>query len=268
MLITLPLILVSLLITYLLFRKFKVFTIISFITLPVMLSPLWYSFGYFEWFRWVKIYSLVAIILFIYLTRFEGFHENKKIINFIYFLLSLNIFEAVVKDLNNMDLSSVFNIIVGLLLILFLWLPTYDRSRGTPLDFLSSKLTLPWIVTYTIWNWLFVYSEYIEFSLKHIFVLSVPIIINFFIKNTWLQARAITLGSYIIFSFSTNPYLEGYFPVTTYNDSLALTLSTINLIFFIFYLAIYSSNKEVIVKNTFLKRHKLILNFLLHLIKR
>lgn len=238
----------SLLISYEVFRRFKGFTLFFFIAVPLIVSPLWLTYDSLDWFKWIKTYSLAITVVAITLGRYKKFMNSIFLFNFIYLFLGINILEALVKDAYSFDIVSAMNIFIGLLLILSLIGSKHNLhiERTATKDLIAPKLTTTWILVYTLWNWVYIYAEYPEFSLKHLAVLAVPIIINFLKKGTWLQARAITLGFYVIVSITINPYVENWIPVIQYNETIALTIVVINLFILTFYRL--TLNKKIIKK--------------------
>ena len=157
--------------------------------------------------------------------------------NLVYVILGLNILEAVIKEALIINLPSALNILMGILIIFPLTDPQHNMhiSTSKERDFIVPKLTLQWIISYSIWNWSFIYYTFPEFALRHLAVLGAPFFINSIIKGTWLQARALSLSFYVLFSFTATPYIGSYFPVIEYNKTLALVIVILNLIFWICY---------------------------------
>lgn len=244
---TIPILFFSLIAVYFFFRHFKRFTLFFFILTPILLTPLWISYDFFGWFRWVKVYSLVAGVFFIFLARLPRFSQSKLIFNLVYLILGINILEAILKEASTFDLPSAINIFTGVLLILSLIDPNHNIyiSSTKERDFITPKLTFQWILVYSLWNWSFLYSVFPNFAFKHIAVLGAPLFIDFIMKGSWLQARALTLCFYVIFSFTTNPYLGSYFPTAKYNQNIALMITVFNLSFWIYYRFILLSQTQI-----------------------
>lgn len=257
MLITIFSFFIILSIAYQMFKVSKGLTLFFFILAPIIVTPLWMTYESLDWFKWVKAYSLAITVVAITLTKYEKFHSSKKLFNFIYAFLGINIIEALIKDLATLDFVSAINIFIGAILVISLidhdnkvHVDTNSKSK----DFITPKLDRNWIVVYTFWNWVYVYSQYPEFALKHIAVLSVPLLMELLNRGSWLQARAITLGFHVIVSLTVNPYLDQYIP--RLNPSYVLLprlIVLINLSFLAYslapnyknnYLNIYSKGKE------------------------
>ncbi len=237
---------VFLLLTYFLFRYFQNFTMLYFLLIQIFLTPYWYQNSNLEWFNWIKVYSVTLGIFFLYLIRVLNKHKTPKMIKIIYILLSINIFEAVLKEATLINLPSMLNIVTGLLLILFIWKTDKDYGSIYKKDLLTTRLTFPWIISYTIWNWCFVYTLYDDFSLIHIPILLAPIVIECFIRRTWLQARAITLGTYLTIYYLHRPFFTALLSTTLkVNYNICIALIIFNIIFFTLYF-LFSNKKKLI----------------------
>ena len=233
MLITVLSFLIILSIIYQVFKTSKGFTLLFFILTPLIVTPLWMTYESLDWFKWVKAYSLAIIIIAITLTKYKKFYSSKKLFNFIYAFLGINIIEALIKDLATLDFVSAINIFIGTVLVISLIgkdNKIYVDIKSKSKDLITPKLDQHWIIIYTLWNWIYVYGQYPEFALKHIAILAVPFFFELLTKGTWLQARAITLGFHVIFSITTNPYIDKYIPKLNPNlTSLPLVIVLINL---------------------------------------
>ena len=183
-------------------RRYKVAPYILFIILPIVLTPIWLDSG-LGWFRIAKVYSALAIAVFITLYRFN-FDLNKKpwALTVIAAMLAINIFEAVTQDLSQPDLANKWNAFAGFLNIttIYLW-STIKTDENKPHDMLWPGMTIGWIIAYDIWNVAFVYINFpntVSYTLWA--VLLAPTLAAIFIKKgTWLQARAYTLSLYMMY---------------------------------------------------------------------
>jgi len=223
--------------TYEILRRHRKFTTLFFIFAPLLLTGIWMNQEGMDWFKWAKIYSSALGALLINLTRYNKFSKNKKLFIIIYIVLGINMLEAVINDITHLDIPSLINIFIGSCLILtLLEKPTnLSVSRGKIKDFLAPNLNITWIICYNIWNWVYIYGEYPEFAMRHIFVLSFPLIIELFRRGSWLQARAFTLTIYLIISFTFPSYLGRFFTPMIYNKELSFKLVLVNLFIFALY---------------------------------
>ena len=140
--------------------------------------------------------------------------------------------------------ANYFNAAAGLLLIVTLakihtiHIHTGDRFR----DLEWKGMTLSWIIGYTLWNWVFVYLNLGESSILHIAVLGSALIVGIMHKERWLEARAITLGTYFII-FHSFPHLNPLPDVTGYNNPAGLLMSLIALGFMVVYTIFFVRRK-------------------------
>ena len=59
-----------------------------------------------------------------------------------------------------------------------------------------------WIVAYLVWNWNFVYGNFPENAMFHVMVLAACTIPGLLKPGLWIEARAYTLGGWMIYSFA------------------------------------------------------------------
>lgn len=271
MLITILSIFFILVVFYKLFKSSKNLTLIFFIVVPFICSFFWLTYDSLDWFKWVKAYSLAIIVVAITITKYKKFYNSKKIFNFIYAFLAINIIEALIKDFASLNFTSIINIFIGSVLVFSLIDSNHNIHidlNSKSKDLITPKLNRSWIFVYTLWNWLYVYSEYPEFALKHIAVLSVPIIFELFNKGTWLQARAITLGFHVIFSITTNPYIDQYIPKLNPDFIFIPTAIVLINLSFLTYSLFFKNIKVFIRIPRIIKEKSVILtNFLFSILK-
>lgn len=136
-----------------LFRKSKWATILFFVVLPLILTPLvWSQHGVTYWFKWVKIYSVVFAVIWFTLIRFTrlGNYNWVKLIAALF--LAVNIAEAVSQDFSMGYLPNVLNGVAGVLNIITLFygwkLIGPDNSKTK--DMIWPGMTIFWIIAYDI----------------------------------------------------------------------------------------------------------------------
>lgn len=163
-----------------------------------------------DWFPWLKVLSVEVGILLLLLFRIRGLGKRQWGQWIVYFFLAGNIFEAVFRDVVAGSLANYLNAIAGVLLVL-----TLEEVRSIHIDAKKryhdlawGKMTLAWILGYTLWNWTFIYLNFGPASaLPHVAVLGAALVVAFVCTERWLQARIFTLGTYFVI-FHTFPHLN------------------------------------------------------------
>ncbi|WP_027308507.1 DUF5692 family protein [Caloramator sp. ALD01] len=203
-------------------RRSKYVSIFLFIILPIILTfTVWpktagegSSVG--TWFHWAKVYSALAgCIGFMAIRYNKKLQTNKYALMFPPFILSLNIMEAVIRDFQCYSYNglvdgvtiiggpwNIMNGIAGILNIITLsgWVGiviSKDKSQ----DMIWPDQLWFWIIAYDLWNFAYVYncvsdhSYYAGLAL----LLSCTIPAFFIKKGAWLQHRAQTLATWMMF---------------------------------------------------------------------
>jgi hypothetical protein len=203
-------------------RNSKWISLLIFLALPLVLPfTVWNhtagagsSVG--TWFHWAKVYSALAGCLGFLALRFvKGWSKNKYLLMFPALILSLNIMEAVVRDFQCYSLNglvdgvmmvggpwNIMNGIAGILNIITIsgWVGiiiSKDKSK----DMLWPDQLWFWIIAYDLWNFAYVYNCVSD----HAFYAGAALLISctipaFFIKKgAWLQHRAQTLATWMMF---------------------------------------------------------------------
>ncbi|MBI9102465.1 MAG: hypothetical protein JEY99_08630 [Spirochaetales bacterium] len=196
------------------------------------------------WFRWAKDLSVLIPMVAVGLGRiaskkelnapFWKFFKGPAILGFLCFILSLNIFEASLKDI---QLGNYFNGLCGLIMIACIPMNIKSSWRFDKNNFstLVSDLSLGWCLLYTTWNACFVYAESPAFVSASLCILLVPELYNFFskkkkISNLWLHARIYTLMLHVsIRSFHDvfTPFMNA---TSWYNEAFKDVWGVINFI--------------------------------------
>lgn len=206
------LVLIALLALNELFRRFKWATLFAFVALPIVLIPVWFNSEIDHWFRWVKLYSVVFAVIWFTLFRFTKLGEK----NFAKFIaaafLAVNIAEAVTQDFSMLRIPNALNAVAGILSIITLsgWKGIIPDRNCKEQDMVWPEMTLFWIIAYDIWNWTFVYLNFPEHASYHIMVLLACTIPAFFKRSLWLQARAFTLGAWMMYLFTFQPFIDNH----------------------------------------------------------
>lgn len=177
-----------------------------FILSPIVYWSTWQETMGSDIFWWAKTFSVIAGVLWIMAYRRLRKFQTTKIGDFgIYAILFINILEATVKDLFS---GNIMNGVAGLLLLFSMrgfkeiWVET-----GKPND-LSYNLSTGWILAYTLWNLTFVTGNYLPSFGMHCAVLTSALIVGLQYPKHWFQARAFTLGVYLVFAVSYPDVLE------------------------------------------------------------
>eukprot|EP00978_Attheya_sp_CCMP212_P030377 scaffold111456_cov52-Attheya_sp.AAC.4 len=172
---------------------------------PPLLLPTWLD-HWNEWdlFLWIKTFSLIPVtVIWCTCIRFNTIDPKWTRLGS-FFVLSVNILEAVTADLvskRGKKSWSPLNAVGGFLLI-YAEIPSLKSLRiieTEPYDVLW-HLGTEWIIAYTIWNWMFVYNNYPYAIGRHTAVLLAPLVLTLRDGfDTWVEARGYTLAFYMMF---------------------------------------------------------------------
>lgn len=225
-----------------LFRHNKWCAIIFYFVLPIVLLPLWMSYGVTYWFKWVKVYSVVGASVWFILLRYTGLSKYNFAKMVAAMFLALNIAEAVTQDFSMGFLPNILNGIAGILSIITLFYGwkgiAPDDSKQK--DMVWPKMTILWIIAYDIWNWVFVYLNFPGSASGQFMVLLACTIPALFIKKgTWLQARGFTLAAWFMYYFTFARYTESLQLLVPRNDFLMLAVAVISIAANVIYAGIY-----------------------------
>ena len=231
----------GLVLTQEIFHRFPKFSLAFFTIASIIFFPCWaLLIGVDNWFGWVKVLSIATGIIWLSLLRTTKLGETKLCQWSVYFFLVVNIFEAVLKDMQTGNIASYFNVASGLLLIATLAKinTIHICKQGQHKDLHWGGMTLSWIIGYTLWNWVFVYLNLGERAIPHLAVLGSALLIGFIDKQRWLQARAFTLGTYFII-FNSFPHLTPSPFSGGYDNQAGLAMSLLTVGFMTVYTIVY-----------------------------
>jgi hypothetical protein len=255
-------------------RRFKYCGLFCFLVLPIVLSALWFTVlrnsTYTDWFHLAKVYSSTAGCLGFWCIRhLHGrnkktgrewrLSENKWALCFPPLILAINIFEAVIRDVqvglqyagggvlaDSVEAMYVLggswnymNAAAGILNIITItgWTGICIRketSKDKSRDMLWPDMLWFWIIAYDLWNFAYTYNclpghaWYCGFAL-----LLAPTICAFTVgKGAWLQHRAHTLALWCMFAQTVPSFIDkGAFSVaSSYNPSALFTVSFLALL--------------------------------------
>lgn len=222
------------------YKWFSIIAICSF--------PLWFL-NIDSWFRWAKTISILLPLCFFNYVRIanDGNHENvmralrkKWPMWVLYFILNLNIVEAMIQDLSA---RNYFNALCGLILCITIPLPNKhwrvgkNDGKNTFAEVIAD-LPLAWCLLYVSWNAAFVYGENITYFASSLCILIIPQIWIFFKKRVdlWLMARVYTLALHLLVRASYDIFTPIMDSSAWYNASVLYYWGAINLGLHIFYL--------------------------------
>lgn len=237
-------------------RSIKV-SMLMYVLLPVLLAigiffgPLGSPTGK-TWFGWVKVVSALIGVYGFLLIRFTKLGTKKFAAVFPAAILSINIAEAVFRELQifvtyktlTVDAGgivvqggpwNILNAIAGVFTIITLTgfvgiRVSKDKSR----DMIWPDMTWPYVIGYTLWNYTYVYNGISNRSLYAGFgILTAAVIAEYFFKRgAWLQHRAQILALYTMFSLSVDFQTASFFKVMpTYSTGALMSLSVLSFVF-------------------------------------
>jgi len=237
-------------------RSIKV-SMLMYVLLPVLLAigiffgPLGSPTGK-TWFGWVKVVSALIGVYGFLLIRFTKLGTKKFAAVFPAAILSINIAEAVFRELQifvtyktlTVDAGgivvqggpwNILNAIAGVFTIITLTgfvgiRVSKDKSR----DMIWPDMTWPYVIGYTLWNYTYVYNGISNRSLYAGFgILTAAVIAEYFFKRgAWLQHRAQILSLYTMFSLSVDFQTASFFKVIpTYSTGALMSLSVLSFVF-------------------------------------
>ena len=237
-------------------RSIKV-SMLMYVLLPVLLAigiffgPLGSPTGK-TWFGWVKVVSALIGVYGFLLIRFTKLGTKKFAAVFPAAILSINIAEAVFRELQifvtyktlTVDAGgivvqggpwNILNAIAGVFTIITLTgfvgiRVSKDKSR----DMIWPDMTWPYVIGYTLWNYAYVYNCISNRSLYAGFgILTAAVIAEYFFKRgAWLQHRAQILSLYAMFSLSVDFQTASFFKVIpTYSTGALMSLSVLSFVF-------------------------------------
>lgn len=182
------------------------------IAVPVLLTPLWVYWGPEGVFPGTKLYTILLSALWVTALRLKLLGESRTVLAYSMLMLPLNILEAVGRDLSRGTVANGAVATAGLLLLLPLRDPSVGMavdSSGPYRDLVSTGITRPWIIAYSVWNGTFVYVNYPFIAFHEWVVLAVPLAIGLSAPGLWLQSRTYTLAADLAVLATFWPMLEG-----------------------------------------------------------
>jgi hypothetical protein len=169
----------------------------AFVALPVALTPDWIATHDFGPFAWAKLYMVLFSACWLTALRFTTLGCRRWALAAAPVLLALNILEAVAVDVAAGRAANLLNAVAGLLLIAKLPRSAGGvqiDSAGGNRDLHCSGFTRGWIVTFSLWNWAFLFLNFPVIAGHHVAVLGAVLAIGLIDPRRWLQARMFVLA--------------------------------------------------------------------------
>jgi hypothetical protein len=238
-------------------RRSKVVSIIFYCIAPVVLAFLVLN-GVMgsptgkTWFAWVKVVSALLGVWGFMLIRFTKLGDKKFAAIFPVTILSLNIAEAVYRELEvfatykeavvegagSLILGgpwNIFNAISGVICIVTLTGFVGIRvSKDKSKDMVWPDMTWIYIIAYTLWNYAYVYNCISARSMyAGVGILLAALLAELFFKRgVWLQHRAQILSLYAMFALSLDYQAYDAFKITpTYSEGALYSISIVAFVF-------------------------------------
>lgn len=226
-----------------LFRRYKWATVVFYILLPLVLTPLvWSQHGVTYWFKWVKIYSVVFAVIWFTAIRYTSIGKYNWVKLIAALFLGVNILEAVSQDFSMGYLPNVLNGIAGVLntITLFYGWKQIGPDKSKEKDMIWPGMTIFWIIAYDIWNIVYVYLNFPGSTSAQLMVILACTIPALFIKKgTWLQARGFTLAAWFMYYFTFPRFTEQMELLVPRNYNLMLAVAIISIAANIIYFGIF-----------------------------
>lgn len=226
----------------------KWFSLLIFLAVPLILTfAVWPTTAgegtsMDDWFHWAKVYSALAGCLgFLAIRHIKGAVNNKYLLMFPPFILSVNILEACIRDFQVFGMGAygmvdgvfmfsgpwnIMNGIAGLLNIITIcgWMGIFI-SKDKKKDMLWPDMLWFWIIAYDLWNFAYVYNCLSDHAFYAGAALLVSCTIPAFLirKGAWLQHRAQTLAIWCMFAMTFPTFIDtSMFAVKSSHSATAL----------------------------------------------
>lgn len=237
-------------------RRSKIFSILMYCVLPVVLVVLIAmdvvgSPSSKTWFGVIKTYSALAGVIGFMLIRYTKLGNKKFAWYFPVAILAINILEAIYRDYEvfanfktmTVDAAGIvqlggpwnlMNALAGVFLLLTMtgWVGIKVANTKSR-DMVWADQLWFWIVAYDLWNMAYCYNCISTRAMYAGFALLISCTVaEFFIKRgIWLQHRAQTLALFGMFSLAVDYQAMPVFSITaTYNPTAWTVLSALALI--------------------------------------
>ena len=229
-------VLVGLLVLNEVFRRSKWATIGFFFILPFALFLTWMNADIDSFFRYVKLFSVIFAVVWFTIFRYTKWDKKKYFKIVAAAILIVNILEAVIQDFSNFNLPGMLNAFAGLFSIIALpsWKFIKTDYDSKYKDLIWENMTMLWIVAYTVWNFVFIYHNLPDSAAYAIMMLLACFIPALFKTSIWMQARAFTLATWMMYLFTFRSFMARQIIYLPTNDLSLLLAASISLILNIF----------------------------------
>lgn len=208
-------------------------SVLVFFGIPALLILYWNLTDFkAPFFAYVKLFSVAIGSLLISSIRYKPWQNISWLKSLVYIALAINILEAVIDEISR---GGLINAIVGAILIFTLAFPRYIEVDPTDSkNNFRYDLGLSWILTYVVWNFVFIYgissegndSPYAAFAVCHLIV---PLLLMGKSGLFFLQARAYSLGLFMMI-FMSVPFEPFYYTSPNwYNPTVLFSLRMLSL---------------------------------------
>ena len=231
-------------------RKNKYISLLFYVLLPIVLTLFVWpttsgsgsTSGY--WFAWVKTYSALAgVICFMYI-RYKNGAVKKWVLVLPAIILAVNIFEAIMRDIECMGLNTVengltiiggpwnaINALAGVISIITIsgWMGIVISKRKSR-DMIWPDQSIFWVIAYTLWNFSYCLNCISDraFYAGLLPCLACGIAELFFRKGAWLQHRSQTLALWAMCTLTFPAFAStSQFAVQSANNPKALLVISI-----------------------------------------
>jgi hypothetical protein len=182
-----------------------------------------------DWFHYAKVYSALAgCVGFMAIRYIPRLQHNKLALAFPPLILSINILEAVIRDIQVFSFGATGQIIdgmamvsgpwnlmnaaAGILNILTItgWFAIKASKLGASKDMLWIDQIWPWIIAYDLWNFAYTYNCIGDHSFyAGVMLLASCTLAAFFLKTgAWLQHRAHPLAIWCMFAQTMPAFID------------------------------------------------------------
>lgn len=212
------------------FRRHKWLSWAVFLILPIGLLPWWIIHEEHSFFGWLKLYSVTLSVSWFMAFRSTTLSEKKWAYYIVFMALTFNILEAVILDIAEAYYANYINAAAGVLLIITLpGLRSISLDKESAYHDLAWDIPIGWIIGYTIWNIVFVYLQTPQHMGMHAAILGAALIVGFINNKLWIQARAYTLGIFLMLFFTYKPMFDVLRTPEITNEGMALVGVVISL---------------------------------------
>ncbi|MCP4135709.1 MAG: hypothetical protein GY754_32375 [bacterium] len=241
------LIAIILLLSYQLFRRYPITAWIVFLVVPFPLIAVLIKNGLSDVFIWIKLHSVYFGICCLQAYRTTSLGSKKWLSLVIYLILFFNILEAVIVDITGGQTDFYLNAAAGFLLMITIpgirTISVGKNDEKSRFNDLEWDLPLGWIIGYTIWNLQFIYLNYPGYVFCNFAVLGIPLLIGIINNKHWFQARAFTLGFYLMVIYISNDLFEALPTPGLENAAVRFGASIVSIVFMLTYTVWFFVNK-------------------------